>query len=162
MAANFRIFSPATATDFRNSRDSFAAAALSSFAATRTLRRSSPSNRREYSSSARSPRLRTSARMGRTTASASLNLAALRANNRPTCFDSRIRIIPSHHYLIQRILDDPLRAGLLEARDDIAHGRLVENRIYRQPFVIAQMRDGGPLQRRKHIEHGAELILVHV
>ena len=51
----------------------------------------------------------------------------------------------SHHDLVQRIFDDALCTRFLEARDDGAHGGLIENRVYRQPVFIAEMRNGGLL-----------------
>ena len=54
-------------------------------------------------------------RIGRTTSSASSNLAALRASSAPTSLDGSIRIksCASHHNLVQRVLDDALGAASL-------------------------------------------------
>ncbi len=52
-----------------------------------------------------------------------------------------------HDYLVQRVFDDTLAARLLEARNDRAHRRFVQDGIDGQPLSITQMRDGGALQR---------------
>ena len=37
------------------------------------------------------------------------------------------------HDLVQRVLDDPLRAGQLQPRNQIAHGALLDDRVHRRP-----------------------------
>src|SRR5688500_11840188 len=105
------------------------AAAFNSAAGTRGVLRSKPSNLRAYSIRALSPRLRTFSRMGRTTSSASVKRAALRASSLPICDDSITRIMNqvSHHDLIERILHDSLSTGLFQAGNDDSYRRLVEN-----------------------------------
>ena len=66
--------------------------------------------------SARSPRLRTASRIGRTTASASVNRAALRASRRPDLF-AIFEYADHSHDLVQRIFDDALAARLLQPRE---------------------------------------------
>ena len=44
----------------------------------------------------------------------------------------------------------PCAARLLQPRNDIAHRGFIENGVHRQPFLVAQVRNGGPLQRRQH------------
>ncbi len=51
--------------------------------------------------------------------------------------------------LVERILDDPLGARRLQARDQVAHGALLDDRVHRHPLVVAQRGDGRPLQRRQ-------------
>ncbi len=46
----------------------------------------------------------------------------------------------SEHNFVQRIFDDPLRAGRFQARDDGAHNVFIHNRVHRDPLRIAQGR----------------------
>ena len=159
--ANFLILFAATRIAERSSRFNPDAAAVNSACGTATVFRVRPSNLRAYSISAASPCVRTASRMGRTTASASAHRAARRFRMRSTWRLSTIRIIfrlirvhsrlfaakshsrpdPvfSHHDLVQRILHDPLRAGFLQPRDDGAHRRFIQDRVHRQPVLVAQV-----------------------
>src|SRR5262245_43967982 len=76
----------------RNSGVSCLDAPSNAVSDTRTVSLRKPSKRSAYSSSARSPRLRTASRIGRTVSSASVKRAALRANNRPASLLWRMRI----------------------------------------------------------------------
>ncbi len=43
--------------------------------------------------------------------------------------------------------------------NDVAHRGFVQNRVHRQPLLVAQVRNGGPLQRRQHRQHGRQIVL---
>ena len=69
-----------------------------------------------------------------------------------------MRIIAAlHHDLVQRVLDDSLRAGFFQARDDVAHRGLFEDRIHGHPLGIAQLRNGRIFQGGQHAEYGIEI-----
>ena len=109
---------------------------------------SKPSNLRAYSSSARSPRLRTASRIGRTTASASANRAARARQQAADVFAFED---PDHRtILFSGYSTIPCAARLLQPRNDVAHRGFIENGVHRQPLLVAQVRDGRPLQRRQH------------
>src|SRR5580693_1868381 len=151
----------ATSMAEMNCRVRRSAAAHSSAAGTRTVLRVSPSNLRAYSRRPLSPRLRTASRIGRTTASASAMRAERRARSLPVSEDLRIRIM-SHHYLVERVLNNSFGAGLLQARDDRSDGRFVENRVDCQPLLIAQMGNSWSLERRQDVDHSFEVVLMDV
>ena len=67
------------------------------------------------------------------------------------------RVAALHDDLVERILDDALGAGLLEARDDLAHHALLEDRVDGHPAAVAERRDRGLAQRGQHGEHGVEV-----
>ena len=54
----------------------------------------------------------------------------------------------SQHDLVEGIFDDPLGARGLEPRNQVADRPLLDDRIHRHPLVVAQRRDGRPLERR--------------
>jgi len=62
-----------------------------------------------------------------------------------------------HYNLVQRILHNPLRPRLLQPRDDVSHRALIEDRIHRHPFGIAELRNRGLLERRQHTQHGVQV-----
>ncbi len=87
----------------------------------RTDAPSKPSNLRAYSSRAASPRRRTSSRIGRDDALGFVEALRLAGEQR-----ARRLCSPGfeslHYDLVQRIFDDALRSGFLQARNDGAHG----------------------------------------
>jgi len=69
---------------------------------------------------------------------------------------------PLHHDLVERELHDALRAGFLEARDDVPHDVLLEDRVHGPPFSVAEVRNGGCAQGGEHLEDGVEIGRLHV
>jgi len=54
------------------------------------------------------------------------------------------------HDLVERVFDDAFRRRCrLELRDQVAHGSFFDDGVHRDPFVVAQRRDGRALQRRQ-------------
>ncbi len=91
---------------------------------------------------------RTASRIGRTTASASPSRAALRASSAADIFafeDANHSTILFSGYSTM-----PCAARLLQPRNDVAHGGFVQNGVHRQPLLVAEVRNGGPLQRGQH------------
>src|SRR5262245_59711487 len=68
----------------------------------------------------------------------------------------------SDHNRVERVLHDPLAAGGLEPRNQIAHGALLDNRVDRHPALVAERRDRGPLQRRQQRQHVREVVAADV
>src|SRR3954468_16553592 len=134
------------------------------------------SNCLAYDSSARSPSFRTAATIRATrrvsyascvgersssaaTAAVSLLLKIRIVFSIPRFPDSPISRFPdSHHNLVQRVLNDALRAGRLQARHQVTDRALFDDGVDRHPVGIAQRRDGRTLQRRQQREHGVECI----
>ena len=56
----------------------------------------------------------------------------------------------------------PWRARGLEPRDQIADRALLDDRVDRDPLVVAQRRDRRPLQRRQQREHASQIVAPHV
>src|SRR6185312_9386930 len=65
--------------------------------------------------------------------------------------------MPSHHDLVERVLDDALSPGGLETWNQIADRPFLDDRIDGHPLVIAERRDRRPLERRQQREHGIEI-----
>src|SRR5206468_12212155 len=65
------------------------------------------------------------------------------------------------HDLVQRILDDPLRPSSFQLRDQVADRALFNNRVHRDPLLVAQTRVRGPLQRGKQDRKSTRLNSSH-
>ena len=119
----------------------------------------SPSNFFAYDSTARSPRRRTSVDDPRhpplELPRSRRDRAVERAPPSPVRrrFDSDRA---SHHDLVERIFHDALRAGPLQAWDQIPDRPLLDDRVDRDPLGVAQRRDRRPLQRRQQRQDPVE------
>ena len=63
---------------------------------------------------------------------------------------------------VERVLDDTPCAGRLQARDDVPHDRLVEDRVDVDPLLVGQAGDRRLLQRRQQRQHLLEPLARHV
>src|SRR5438270_5846294 len=162
IAAYSRIFLAAVSSAALNSFDTRDSAARHSCGAIVNVWASRLSNLRAYSSTASSPRFRTSSRMGATICSASASRTCLRVMKLCASLSGRIFSMRSHHDLVQRIFDDSLPPSFLEPRNDVSDSRFVENGVNRYPLVVAQCRDGWFLKRRKNTEDRGQTLLANV
>src|SRR4051794_24808061 len=53
----------------------------------------------------------------------------------------------------ERVFDNASRAGGLQAWNDVAHRRFIQNRAHVDPFLVGQAGDGWLLQRRQQRKH---------
>ena len=54
---------------------------------------------------------------------------------------------PSQDDLVEGVLDDALRVGHLQLGHELAYRPLFDDGVHSHPAVVAQRRNGGPLQR---------------